>query len=121
VSPHLTIYKPQVTWILSGLNRLTGILVSAGLYIYAWGYLVGPTLGFHFEPSVIAAKFAAWGVGTKVALKTLVATPFVFHCVNGFRHLAWDMGLGFAKQTVITTGWAAVALTAVGTAYLAWF
>jgi len=89
--------------------------------MFAWGYLVGPTLGYHFEPSVIAAKFAAWGVATKVALKTFMALPFVFHSVNGLRHLAWDAGAGFKKHTVIKTGWTAVALTAIGTAYLAWF
>jgi succinate dehydrogenase (ubiquinone) cytochrome b560 subunit len=99
-------------------NRLTGIILSGALYLYAIGYLVGPTLGWHFESAVLASGFAAWSVGAKVATKLALASPFVFHSFNGLRHLAWDLGVGFGKQQVIRTGWFVVGLTAVGTLFL---
>ena len=73
------------------------------------------------ESSVVAASFAAWPVALKALAKFTVALPFTFHTLNGLRHLAWDTGAGFAKQTVIRTGWFVVGLTALSSAYLAFF
>lgn len=121
VSPHLAIYKPQITWYGSGLNRLTAIVLSGGLYIFGFAYLAAPTLGWHLEsPSMIAAV-AAWPVWVKVSAKVAVGMPFFYHCINGLRHLAWDIGLGFNNKTVIRTGWAAVAASTTLTLYYAFF
>src|SRR6266516_7958120 len=46
VSPHLSIYRPQVTWYASALNRITGAVLSGGLYVFAAAYLVSPLLGW---------------------------------------------------------------------------
>ena len=81
-------------------------------------YVVSPTLGWHLESSVLAASFAAWPAALKAVTKATVAFPFVFHCLNGLRHLAWDLGIGFAKQQVIRTGWFVVGLSALCSAYL---
>jgi succinate dehydrogenase (ubiquinone) cytochrome b560 subunit len=99
-------------------NRITGVALSGGLYLFLIGYLVGPTIGFHMEPSVLAASFAAWPVVAKVAAKMTVAAPFVFHTFNGLRHLVWDFGVAFSKTTVARTGWTVIAITAIGTLYL---
>lgn len=99
-------------------NRITGLILSGGLYIFGIGYLVGPTVGWHFESSVLAASFAAWPVAAKVLAKMTLAAPFAFHCLNGVRHLTWDMGLAFSKVQVARTGWFVVGLTALSTLYL---
>jgi succinate dehydrogenase (ubiquinone) cytochrome b560 subunit len=99
-------------------NRITGVFLSGGLYVYLIGYLVGPTVGLHLEPTVLAASFAAWPVAAKVAAKAIVAAPFVFHTFNGVRHLVWDFGLALSKTTVARTGWTVVGITALGTLYL---
>ncbi|KAI9760506.1 MAG: hypothetical protein M4579_001591 [Chaenotheca gracillima] len=119
VSPHLTIYRPQLTWILSGLNRITGSVLSGGLYVFATAYLAAPLFGWHLESASMAAAFGAWPVLGKVALKTTLALPFTFHCINGVRHLVWDTGKEFGNQQVVRTGWAVVGLTAVSTLGLA--
>jgi succinate dehydrogenase (ubiquinone) cytochrome b560 subunit len=116
-SPHLTIYKAQITWYASGLHRVTGVVLSGALYVWALGYLAAPYLGWHLESAPMAAAFAAWPVVAKVGTKLTLAAPFFFHCVNGLRHLAWDFGVGFAKKTVIQTGWAGVGIASVLTAY----
>jgi succinate dehydrogenase (ubiquinone) cytochrome b560 subunit len=100
------------------MNRITGVILSGGLYIYAIGYLVGPTVGWHFESAVLASGFAAWSVGSKIAAKITLALPFAFHSLNGVRHLAWDIGLGYGKLQVIRTGWFVVGLTALSSLYL---
>jgi len=119
VSPHLSIYKPQITWLASGSHRLTGVLLSGGLYLWSILYLVGPTVGFQAGSASLAAAFAAWPFVLKATAKVVVAFPFVFHCFNGLRHLAWDARVGFSKVQVIRSGWFVVGLSAVSSLYLA--
>ncbi|KAF2730243.1 succinate dehydrogenase subunit C [Polyplosphaeria fusca] len=117
VSPHLAIYRPQITWYASSLNRITGILLSGGLYLFGIAYLAAPTLGWHLETPSMVAAVASWPVFAKISAKALVAFPFFFHSVNGLRHLTWDLGLGLKNQTVIRTGWTAVGFTVVSALY----
>jgi len=121
VSPHLSIYRPQITWYASSFNRITGITVSAGLYLFGFAYLAAPTLGWHLESQSLIATVAAWSVFTKASAKFAIAMPVVFHSLNGLRHLAWDVGYGFKNITVMRTGWAVVGLSTVLSAYLAFF
>ncbi|KAF1848024.1 mitochondrial succinate dehydrogenase cytochrome b560 subunit C [Cucurbitaria berberidis CBS 394.84] len=117
VSPHLTIYRPQITWYASALNRVCGIMLSGPLYLFGFAYLAAPTLGWHLETQSMIAAVAAWPLVAKVALKAYFAFPFFFHCLNGFRHLSWDVGVGFKNQTVIRTGWTMIAMTVAGSLY----
>jgi succinate dehydrogenase (ubiquinone) cytochrome b560 subunit len=117
VSPHLSIYRPQITWYASSLNRVTAIILSGGLYLFGFAYLAAPTLGWHLETPSMVAAVAAWPVAAKVAAKFTIAMPFFFHSLNGLRHLTWDVGRGLANQTVIRTGWTAVAASVVLSLY----
>jgi succinate dehydrogenase (ubiquinone) cytochrome b560 subunit len=117
VSPHLSVYKPQITWIASSLNRVTGITLSGSLYLFGIAYLIAPYTGWHMETQSMVAAVAAWPAAVKIGVKAFFAAPFFFHSLNGLRHLAWDVGVGFKNQQVIRTGWTVVALTAVGTLY----
>jgi succinate dehydrogenase (ubiquinone) cytochrome b560 subunit len=119
VSPHLTIYRPQITWISSALNRVTGVAVSGVFYLFGISYLVAPAFGWHLESAVLAASFAAWPVAAKVATKFAFAMPFVFHSINSLRHIVWDFGKQITNQQVKTTGWAAVGLSVAASLYLA--
>lgn len=121
VAPHLSIYKPQIPWILSSLNRITGIAASGAFYLFGSAYLVAPLLGWHLDSATIAAAFGAWPVAAKVAAKFVVAMPVMFHSINGLRHLVWDTGREFAKRSVIRTGWTVVGLTFASSLGLAIF
>ena len=110
-----------MTWYLSGLNRITGSVLSGAFYIFGFSYLVAPLFGWHIESPALVAAFGSLPVLAKVGIKFGVALPFAFHCYNGLRHLVWDTGKGFANQTVIKSGWFVVGLsvvTAVGLAAL---
>merc|ERR1712137_886875 len=117
VSPHLAIYKPQITWIASSLNRITGITLSGSLYLFGIAYLIAPYTGWHMETQSMVAAVAAWPMAVKAGLKAFFAFPFFFHSFNGVRHLAWDMGVGMKNQQVIRTGWTAVGLTVAFSLY----
>ena len=119
VSPHLSIYRPQITWIASSFHRITGVAFSGALYIFGFAYLAAPTLGWHLESQSMVAAFASLPVVAKVAAKFSVAWPFFFHAFNGLRHLSWDLGLGFKNIRVIQTGWAAVGISAATALYYA--
>ena len=59
VSPHLAIYRPQITWYASALHRITGSVASGGLYVFGAAYLIAPLFGWHLESASIAAAFGA--------------------------------------------------------------
>ncbi|KAF2272628.1 mitochondrial succinate dehydrogenase cytochrome b560 subunit C [Westerdykella ornata] len=117
VSPHLSIYRPQITWYGSALNRVTGIMLSGSLYLFGIAYLAAPAMGWHLETPSMVAAVAAWPVFAKVGAKVALAFPFFYHSLNGLRHLSWDLGLGFKNTTVMRTGWAVVATSVVAGLY----
>jgi succinate dehydrogenase (ubiquinone) cytochrome b560 subunit len=139
ISPHLSIYKPQITWYLSILHRITGgilsggisllNLVNIGVYVFGAAYLVAPVFGWHLDVASMAAAFGSLPAAAKFGIKSIIAFPFAYHSINGLRHLTWDTGAsmyspGLANEVltnkqVIRTGWTVVGLTAVTTLYLA--
>ncbi|KAH7071400.1 mitochondrial succinate dehydrogenase cytochrome b560 subunit C [Paraphoma chrysanthemicola] len=121
VSPHLSIYKPQITWYGSALNRVTAIILSGSFYIFGFAYLAAPYTGWHLETQSMVAAVAAWPAAVKIGLKSFFAFPFFYHSINGLRHLAWDLGVGFKNTQVIRTGWTAVGLTVACSLYYTLF
>ncbi|KAL3481795.1 hypothetical protein BJX99DRAFT_218247 [Aspergillus californicus] len=119
VSPHLSIYRPQITWYGSAAHRVTGIMLSGPLYLWATAYLASPLLGWHLESASMVAAFAALPVLAQVGLKGFFALPFTYHCMNGLRHLMWDTGRGITNKQVIQTGWTVVGLSTVTALVLA--
>ena len=103
LSPHLQIYRWQITSILSILHRITGILLSVGtILLTSWLFSIG--LGkesFDFVNS-IASSF----IGRTILIGFTWAV--CFHMLNGVRHLMWDAGYGLNTLTVKITGWLVV-------------
>jgi succinate dehydrogenase (ubiquinone) cytochrome b560 subunit len=120
-SPHLGIYKPQITWINSALNRITGSILSGGFYLFGVLYLASPLLGIHMESGAMAAAFGALPFIAKASLKFLISLPFTFHSFNGIRHLIWDTGRELTNKAVNMTGWMVVGVTFVSSGFLALF
>ncbi|OCH89610.1 SDHC, cytochrome b subunit of succinate dehydrogenase [Obba rivulosa] len=111
-SPHFTIYQPQLTWIASIANRVTGVGLSVLLYGYALAYLVAPGT---FDSAHVIEFVAGLPDAVKYAGKTILAAPFAFHSWNGLRHLSWDMGKFLSLKGAYQTGYAVLGLTAVTT------
>lgn len=113
LSPHLQIYKPQLTSVLSILNRATGIALSVGTLLLVY-WLVSLAAG----PQAYAdARGVLGSVLGQIALFGWSWALF-YHLCNGIRHLFWDAGQGFQLDTVYKTGWAVVAASLLLTALL---
>lgn len=114
LSPHLTIYRPQITTTLSILHRITGLLLTLGaVVLVAWVATVaaGPECHATFQRLIDSLPGRLLQLG-------LVFSLF-FHLCNGVRHLFWDMGKGFSLEATTRSGWTVVALSVIGTAYAA--
>ena len=114
LSPHLQVYRPQITSTLSILHRLTGIALAAGTLLLTW-WLAALASG----PEAFAA--AQDFIGSLIGRLMLFGWSFAlfYHLCNGIRHLAWDAGYGYEINTATRTGWLVVA-GAVALTLVAW-
>lgn len=115
LSPHLQIYKKQITSVLSITHRLTGIALAFGAFVLAY-WLISATYGpeaFHTAQNLLSSWFG------KLVLLGLTFSLY-FHLGNGIRHLGWDFGMGFELAQVRASG-IAVVVFAVALTLLTWF
>jgi succinate dehydrogenase / fumarate reductase, cytochrome b subunit len=100
LSPHLQIYKWQMSMFGSIMHRATGAALSVGaLFVLAWLFSVATGLDayvrfYSFTQSVIGQLMMAGWVFC-----------LMYHLLNGIRHLGWDSGTGFDIKTANRTGW----------------
>ncbi|MEM6640773.1 MAG: succinate dehydrogenase, cytochrome b556 subunit [Pseudomonadota bacterium] len=100
LSPHLQVYRPQITSVTSITHRATGLLLAAGFVLLTYWLLAlatGPEAYLNAN-----AFFASW-IGR--ALVGGVVFSFFYHLCNGIRHLAWDTGRGLEIEVARRTGW----------------
>jgi len=116
MSPHLTIYKPQLTSMMSITHRITGCVQSGILSGAALGVLVMPV---NFPILLNEIQQLQLGGLTIFSLKFLLSVPVTYHFWNGFRHLAWDLGHGFKINELYKSGWFVCGLTVVSAIALA--
>jgi succinate dehydrogenase / fumarate reductase cytochrome b subunit len=103
LSPHLQIYRPQITSVLSILHRITGFALSVGLLLLA-GLIISAAFGQQ-SFDLVRGQMGTW---YGYILLMGWSWAFYYHLCNGIRHLFWDMGKGFELSTVTTSGWAVV-------------
>lgn len=99
LSPHFGIYRWPVTMVTSIVHRATGIALSAGTILLCW-WLIAVANGPEAFNQFISVATTPLG---EVVLFGLVWS-LVYHLLNGIRHLAWDLGYGFAVPTANTSG-----------------
>ena len=102
LSPHLSIYKPQIISVLSIGHRLSGVGLFFGLGAFCWWFIFW--VFSKFEPCYLdfldssMVKFILF----------LVSYSYFYHFCTGIRHLVWDVGYGFSIKSINLTGWLAV-------------
>ncbi|KAH8358920.1 hypothetical protein KR093_003249, partial [Drosophila rubida] len=116
MSPHLTIYKPQLTSILSVTHRGTGMVLGMGVWALGLGALISSHDISHYVTMVEGLQLSG---GALTAIKFVLAYPLGYHSANGIRHLLWDTGRFLKIKEVYSTGYAMVAASVVITAILA--
>ena len=112
-SPNIQIYRPQLTSVLSIINRLTGAVLSlCSVVLVIW--LVAAASG----PRAYTAVQAV--IGSWIGQIALLGSVFAFflHLWGGIRHLVWDAGYGFEQPWYERSAWAVVIATVVATLLL---
>ncbi len=103
LSPHLQVYRWQISNTLSILHRVTGVVLAlGGLALVAW------LLALASGQAAFTGANAL--LGSLVGQLALVGWTlcFFYHLCNGLRHLAWDAGPGFDKSVARKSGIAVV-------------
>ena len=115
LSPHLQVYKPQMTSVLSILHRMTGFAMAVGILVVVW-MLVAAASGEQ------AYNVFLHYVGSKVGMVLLFgwSVAFFYHMSNGIRPLFWDMGYLFKLQNAFRAGYVVLLSTVVLTGLLWW-
>lgn len=103
LSPHLQVYRPQLTSVLSITHRLTGIALAAGALILLY-WLAAAASG----PEAYAQAQAVLGTLWMQLLLVGWTWAFFFHLCNGIRHLFWDAGKGFEIKQAYASGYAVI-------------
>lgn len=103
LSPHLQVYRPQLTSMTSILTRMTGNALLVGALLVVW-WLLAAASGeayFNFVDGIVTSWF-----GKLVLLGSIWA--LWYHTLAGMRHLYWDSGRGLDIPTAEKLGWACV-------------
>ena len=103
LSPHLQVYKWQLTSVMSIVHRATGIALSVGTILLVWWLLAAATSADAFN--VAQAFWYSW-IGRLLLLGW--TWSLFFHLCNGIRHLFWDAGHGYELKTAYASGWTVV-------------
>ena len=108
LSPHLQVYRPQMTSVMSILHRAAGVVLTTGTLIMA-AWLVSLALGK--EAYDVVVTVIGHPLGQFVLFGYSVA--LIYHALNGVRHLGWDLGFGLTIPQVYKNGQIVLFLTVV--------
>lgn len=106
LSPHLQVYRPQISTTLSIMHRATGIALAGGTILLTSWLVAAASSDAAY--ATVSAFMRSW-IGLLLLFGWTAA--LWYHFCNGIRHLAWDAGWGYDLPTVHRTGWAVVAAT----------
>jgi len=113
LSPHLQVYRPQLTSLMSISHRVTGVALTTGTLVLAVWLIALAVGGVIF---VMVAAALAHPLGQFVLFGYSAA--LIYHALNGIRHMAWDFGRGLTIPDVYRSGHAVLLLTFFLTASL---
>ena len=111
LSPHLQVYRPQITSVLSILHRASGVALSAGVVVLVYWLvaLAGGPVAYEQAASILGSGlmkfcYAGWSF------------CFFYHFANGIRHLVWDVGMGYERHQINASGWLVLVVSVAATA-----
>jgi len=108
LSPHLQVYRPQLTSVLSITHRMSGVALGIGTLLLVYWLAAAAAGPEAFES---AQSFVGSFLGRLLLFGWTIG--LFFHLCNGIRHLFWDIGRGFELDDVYRSGWTVVVATAV--------
>ena len=99
ISPHLQIYKPQITSLLSITHRITGFglnlaLILLSLWIISFGLGSDVYANFVTIFETIFVKIVVY----------FIVLGISYHALNGIRHILWDFGFMISNKAALVSG-----------------
>ena len=115
LSPHLQIYRPTLTMMMSIVHRITGAALYFGTLLLVW-WLTAAAAGPNAYASV------QWVMETVIGRLVLFGYTWALiqHMLGGIRHLIWDTGYGLGP---VEREWLTVAslIGSIGLTVMLWF
>lgn len=99
LSPHLEVYRWQLSMLTSMVHRITGVGLTLGAVLIVWWFLAASTNAEYFATA--DAFLTSW-FGELVLIGSLWALSY--HLLNGIRHLVWDTGRGLDLEDTKKSG-----------------
>ncbi|MCY4226177.1 MAG: succinate dehydrogenase, cytochrome b556 subunit [Gammaproteobacteria bacterium] len=115
LSPHLQVYRPQITSVLSILHRITGVIIALGAIVISL-WIESVARGDPWYGSLSDLLVSPLGKILMIIWTLCTA----YHLCNGIRHLAWDIGYGFEIPQVYRTGKLVMVFAIIITAGVWW-
>lgn len=113
LAPHLTIYKPQITSIVSIFHRISGSTLSLSficLTFVVYFDIVFSEFFFCYNQIWLFQTYFYWLL---ISLGNFIVVLVCFHFCNGIRHLVWDFAIGLDSKNVSITGLLVLSFTAI--------
>ena len=113
LSPHLQIYRPQLTSVLSIMHRMTGVLLVLGLLLVIyWLYALAEGENSYrlFQTFLMSRP--------GLLLLFILNWALFYHLANGLRHLFWDLGLGLKLLSSYLSGYLVAIASFAATVWL---
>ena len=112
LSPHLQIYKPQLTSVMSISHRFTGVILSMLLILVPLFFFLLALGDEYFTILVIILDHF-------LVKLILYGAIFVisYHLLNGIRHLFWDMGIGLSIKESYMSGYLVIMFSTLTTLF----
>jgi succinate dehydrogenase / fumarate reductase cytochrome b subunit len=113
ISPHIQVYRPQLTSVMSITHRISGSILLLMALLWVW-WLAALVSG----PDAYA-QFAAF-TGSIVGKLILIAITWAlfYHLSNGIRHLLWDAGWLLNLKGAYSSGWTVIVISVLATVIL---
>ena len=111
LSPHLQVYRPQMTSVLSILHRASGVVMAIGTIVLVWWLMAAATSDAAYETFM---TYTGHTLGRLFLFGWTLA--LTYHTFNGIRHLFWDTGHLFEIPKAFMAGRVVLALSVITTA-----
>jgi succinate dehydrogenase / fumarate reductase, cytochrome b subunit len=97
LSPHLQVYSPMLSMMMSIMHRITGAILFLGTVLLVWWLSAAAHSDSYFN--LVQGLWGHW-FGRLVFFGFTWA--LIHHALGGLRHFIWDMGKGFDLGMVET-------------------
>ena len=112
LSPHLQIYKPQLTSVMSISHRFTGVILSLLSIIIPVFFILLSLGDEYFDLLIVVLNHFL----VKLILYGIIFVVF-YHLLNGIRHLFWDIGMGLSIKESYLSGYLVIIISIITTLF----